>query len=305
MPGFNFYVVPFPTREYTAPMADIDPGTPAPSQALSGALRHLLRPLVRFLIARGIAFPYVSELLKSVYVEIAARDFALGGRRQTDSRVTLLTGVHRKDVKRLSRSLGQSGQVMPESVSLGARLVVAWTSSQEFLARDGTPLPLPKRASGGGEVSFEGLVASVSKDIRSRAVLDEWLRLGVVELNERDEVCLKVEAFVPEEGIEEKTFYFGHNLHDHLAAATHNVLGIKPAFLERSVHYDALAKDSVAELAAWSEKAGMEAAKAINKQAMKLERRDKADGSPRQRITFGIYFYSEPVDRDRDDGGSK
>ena len=273
----------------------MDPEAPAPSQALSRALRHLLRPLVQFLIARGITYPYLSELLKSVYVEVAFRDFLLEGRRQTDSRVTLLTGVHRKDVKRLSQPQDASGHVMPESVSLGARLVAAWTSNPQFLDKHGAPLPLPRWASAGGEISFEGLVASVSKDIRSRAVLDDWLRLGVVELNHRDDVRLKVEAFVPEKGVEEKTFYFGHNLHDHLAAATHNVLGIRPPFLERSVHYDALAEVSVAELAALSEKVGMEAAKAVSKQAMKLERRDTQDRSPRNRITFGIYFYSEPV----------
>ena len=273
----------------------MDPEAPAPSQALSRALRHLLRPLVQFLIARGITYPYLSELLKSVYVEVAFRDFLLEGRRQTDSRVTLLTGVHRKDVKRLSQPQDASGHVMPESVSLGARLVAAWTSNPQFLDKDGTPLPLPRWASGGGEISFEGLVASVSKDIRSRAVLDDWLRLGVVELNHRDDVRLKVEAFVPEKGVEEKTFYFGHNLHDHLAAATHNVLGIPPPFLERSVHYDELAEVSVAELAALSEQVGMEAAKAVSKQATKLERRDTQAGAARHRITFGIYFYSEPV----------
>ena len=273
----------------------MDPEAPAPSQALSRALRHLLRPLVQFLIARGITYPYLSELLKSVYVEVAFRDFLLEGRRQTDSRVTLLTGVHRKDVKRLSQPPDPSGHVMPESVSLGARLVAAWTSNPQFLDKHGTPLPLPRWASAGGEISFEGLVASVSKDIRSRAVLDDWLRLGVVELNHRDDVRLKVEAFVPEKGVEEKTFYFGHNLHDHLAAATHNVLGIPPPFLERSVHYDELAEVSVAELAALAEKVGMEAAKAVSKQATKLERRDTQAGAARHRITFGIYFYSEPV----------
>lgn len=280
-------------------MASPTPDRTDPSQALVGALRHLLRPLVRFLIAQGITFPSLHELLKTIYVEVAATDFRLEGRRQTDSRITLLTGVHRKDVKRLTEDLSVESEFIPESASLGAQLVAAWTSAAGFQDSRGHPLALPRLASGGGAKSFEGLVASVSRDIRSRAVLDEWLRLGVVEMNDRDEVCLKAEAFIPEKGVEEKTFYLGHNLHDHLAAATHNVLGMKPPFLERSVHYDALGKDSVKELAALAETAGMEAAKAVNRQAMKLERHDKDDGAPKQRITFGIYFYSEPTAPDK------
>lgn len=272
------------------------PDTDSDSQpALASALRHLLRPLVRFLIARGVTYPTLAEILKSVYVEIAARDFRLDAKRQTDSRLTLLTGVHRKDVKRLVAESSGDREVVPESVSLGAKLVAGWTSNPDYLNRDGSPRCLPRLASKGGDVSFEGLVESISKDIRSRAVLDEWLRLGVVESNEHGEICLKTDAFIPEDGVEEKTFYLGHNLHDHMAAATHNVLGIKPAFLERSVHYDALSEASVEELAALSEKVGMQAAKAVNKQAMALERRDKSTKAPRQRLTFGIYFYSEPV----------
>ena len=69
-------------------------------------------------------------------------------------------------------------------------------------------------------VSFETLVASVNTDIRPRAVLDEWLRLGVVQIDDSDQVCLVVDAFVPEKGLDEKAFLFGQNIHDHLAACT-------------------------------------------------------------------------------------
>ena len=58
-------------------------------------------------------------------------------------------------------------------------------------------MPLPRLASQGGGASFESLAARVSKDIRSRPMLDELLRLGVVYLDDRDRVVLNVEAFVP------------------------------------------------------------------------------------------------------------
>ena len=137
-------------------------------------------------------------------------------------------------------------------------------------------------------------------------VLDEWLRLGVVNIDDQRRVCLNTQAFVPARGFDEKAFYFGHNLHDHAAAAAHNLLGQEPPFLERSLHFNDLSAGAVAELAAQSKKLGMQALVAVNKAAVAREAREKdaenaataADAAlaePLQRMTFGIYFYTEPA----------
>ena len=172
--------------------------------------------------------------------------------------------------------------------------VSAWTTRREFLDAKGKPRPLPRLARDGGGRSFESLVAGVSKDIRARSVLDEWLRLGVVKLDAEDRVMLRTAAFVPRRGFDEMAFYLGHNLHDHLAAAAHNVLGEGRPFLERSVHYDALGASSVAELTALAEHAGMKALQTVNRKAMACEARDRKEPAPGHRITFGIYFFSAP-----------
>lgn len=265
---------------------------------LVAAVRRILRPLVRLLLSQGLTYQWLSDELKEIYVEVANRDFNLGERRQTDSRVSLLTGVHRKDVRRLreapQRQVAAEGP--PPAVSLGAQLVARWASDVRYLDEQDRPRPLPRLASQ-GVLSFESLVAEVSKDIRARPVLDEWLRLGVVHVDDADLVHLNVEAFVPEKGFEEKVFYLGANVHDHLAAAVDNVSGHKPAWLERSVHYNALTELSVEELAALAEKTGMVALKAVNRRAMELEKRDAGKPSLR-RINFGVYFYATPGDED-------
>jgi hypothetical protein len=268
----------------------------APPPSLVRALRRVLRPLVRLMLARGATYPWVSELLKALFVEVAEEDFRIGSKPPTDSRVSLMSGVHRKEVNRLRREKISRGESVPSVVSLGAQLVAVWLASSRYVDENGRPLPLPRFASEGGELSFEALVAGVNSDIRPRVVLDEWLRLGVVHFDDAQRVCLNVQAFVPAEGFDEKAFYFGHNLHDHISAATHNLSGAPRPFLERSVHYDALSAESVAALAAQSEKAGMAALLAINKNAMALEQGDAGKPSPRQRMTFGIYFYSEPAE---------
>ncbi len=279
-------------------MTSPDTPTATPSPAFVRALRQALRPLVRLMLARGVTFPYLAELLKALLVEVADKEFRIGAKPPTDSRVSLVTGVHRKDVSRLRQALESSAETVPSVVSLGAQLVAVWLGSPRYLDDNGRPRALPRFASEGGELSFEGLVASVNSDIRSRVVLDEWLRLGVVRFDDERRVCLNAEAFVPSAGFDEKAFYLGHNLHDHAAAAAHNLLGGQPAFLERSVHYDALSPGSIAMLARQSEEFGMKALLALNKSALAVEQKDAGDTTPRQRMTFGIYFYAEPSDAD-------
>lgn len=67
-------------------------------------------------------------------------------------------------------------------------------------------------------------------------------------------------------------------------------------FLERSVYYDALSADSVRILAERSEFLGMESLLAINKEAIELEKSDTLKSGPHHRMTFGIYYFSEPAE---------
>lgn len=263
---------------------------PIPDTLLK-ALKRALRPLVRLALAKGVGFPRLAELLRELYVDVAARDFPVPGKAQTDSRLSLLTGIHRKDIKRL-RALPSDDERLPEAVSLGMRLVNAWHATP-FADADGQPRPLPRLASQGGDLSFDGLVASVSKDIRARAVLDEWLRLGVVAVDDAQNVCLASDAFVPHQGFAEKAFYFGHNLHDHAAAAASNLTGDRPPFLERSVHYAAVPPALVEALRKDAESGGMRLLKTLNRKVLQA---DATDADPAaQRFTCGVYFYAEPA----------
>lgn len=275
-------------------MTPIETPQTSPSPVLVKALRKILRPLVRLMVSHGITLPYLIEMLKSVLVEVVDKDFRIGDKPATDSRISLLSGVHRKDVNRLRREESALQEKMPAAVSLGAQLVAQWLGNALYADDQGKPKRLPRYVSEGGAVSFEALVSSINSDIRSRVVLDEWLRLGVVELDNDRMVCLNTQAFIPAKGFDEKAFYFGHNLHDHAAAATHNILGNAPPFLDRSVHYMNLDKATIDRLAAQSEKLGMQALLAVNKTAIEAEPVLESGTAALHRMTFGIYFYAEP-----------
>lgn len=271
-----------------------------PSPVLIRALRRVLLPLVRLMLANGITFPFVAELLKGLFVEVAREDFRLDDKPPTDCRINLLTAVHRKDIRRL-REAGAEGELaLPEQMSFGAQLVAAWLGQPPFVDADGHPRPL-LRVAGDGDASFENLVFGQSKDLRPRVVLDEWLRLGIVRLDDADRVVLNTEAFVPQAGLEEKLYFFAHNLHDHLAAATENLAGSTSPWLERCVFYDALSAQSIKDLHVQARQMGGDLLKGLSGAAQAMEARDARGSEPLHRFTCGLYFYSEPVEK----GGKK
>lgn len=259
---------------------------------LIAALRRVLRPLTRLLISRSIPFPFAANLLRELYVEVAESEFPVAGKPQTDSRITLLTGVHRKDVKRL-RGQRHLVQPAPRAASLGSQLIARWTTLAEYLDESQRPRPLPRLPSNESPLSFEALVRSLSTDIRPRVVLDEWLRLGIVRVDDHDLVHLNADAFIPPPGSDEMTYYFGRNLHDHLAAAVNNVLGIGEPLIERSVSYNNLSPDAVAELNAMARQRGMQLLQEINSRALQLQQRDSGRPGSMQRMAFGVYFFHE------------
>jgi hypothetical protein len=273
----------------------IEPVAAPTPPALLRHLGRLLRPLVRLMIRNGITFPVLADLLRDLYVDVALREVLTGEGARTDSRVSLLTGIHRKEIRR-QRTAGATAEPVPETVTLSGQIVSRWLGQHPWVDETGAPRPLP-RAAGPGEPSFDALVAAVTRDLRPRAVLDEWLRQETVRLDEQDRVVLNVAAFIPQPGREEQLFYFGRNLHDHIAAAAANISATgKAPFMDRSVHYDALPYEAAAALDAAARESGMRMLVDINRRALDLIEAPggrAAKGAPTRRVNLGVYLYIE------------
>ena len=261
-----------------------------PPARLVDAVRRIMRPLVRLLISYQLTYPLLIRILKSVYVEVAEADFSVDDTQLSDSRINLLTGIHRKEIKKLRSERPESGRPAA-AASLGAQLVAEWLGSDRFAGADGKPRALPLKTSDPGAPGFDILVAEVCRqDIRPRVILDEWIQLGVARLDE-DHVVLNTGAFTPERGFDEKIFFFGKNLQDHVSAGAENLRGRGSPHFDRSVYYDRLGPESIEELRELAGELGMQALTRMNRRALALQKADSSRKNSRYRINFGIFNF--------------
>ena len=201
----------------------------SPSQPLArpkvslvlAATRRILRALVRVLLRCGIPYPVFSELARWTYAEVAAREFSLPGRKQTNSRISVITGLSRKEVLRLRRLPMPVDQGSVERFHRGARIVSAWVRERE--RKDSDTLPGALDFDGPGS-TFTALVAKHGGDVPPRAVLDELVRAGVAE-RDGDRVRLVSRAYLPEgDGAEgERVAVLGTDVAALLGTIDHNL----------------------------------------------------------------------------------
>ena len=265
------------------------------------ALRWLMRPIVRMLIVRGVQLPAVNALLKQVYVDVASSEFGIDDKPPTDSRISILTGVHRRDVRSI-RTDGMPSSA-PPAMSLSATVIGRWLGDPTYIDGKGQPKALHRLADNGSP-SFEELFQGISKDVHPRTVLDGLIDQKLVDWDQTaDVVSLKSQAFVPTADSEGLMRFFEMNLHDHLAAAVSNLVGEENdrRFLERAVYYNRLETTSVDKIEGKARELGERILGDLNSKALQLQKADAGEDGATERFRFGVFFYRED---DRPKGNS-
>jgi hypothetical protein len=266
-------------------------------EAFLAAVRRLMRPVVRQLLAHGVTHPAFSEMLREIYVEVAERDLALPHKRQTDSRVSLVTGLHRKEVARLRHAPPEERAPRALERSAVTRVLGRWMAGAPWADRQHRPRTLPYEASG-TRPSFARLVREVAVDAPPRSVLDELLYLGIVELTADNEVELRREVHVPLGDAAAKLELLGSDPGELFATIMHNVEHPDEPRLQRKVVYDNVGSDALAELRAAARRVGESFIREANALLAARDRDRNADapGGARTRVALGAYYFEEELE---------
>ena len=271
-------------------------------KALAISCQKLLRPLVRVLLRHGIAYGNFTDWVKRAYIDVARDDFEIEGRKQSISRISVLTGINRKEVKRLLDKPALSDGYQAQH-NRAARVTGGWLHSKQFTDASGKPKVLKLED---GEHGFSALVKAHSGDIPVRAVLDELVRVGVAKVLENGDIKLIKHGYVPQHSDTDMLYLLGDSVADLTGTIDHNLNSAKAdSRLQLSVVYDNLPAEALDRFKHLSKKKAQQLLMNLNQYLVEHDRdaNPEQTGTGRFRAGVGIYYFEQPfsVEDDKSD----
>ena len=169
-----------------------------PTSIKRRALQLLLRPALRYCIRNSLGIKELLDAAKNSLVSLAAEEIETGGYKVTASRIMVMTGMHRRDVKSILKD-GIEKDTTPHYLQ---RILSQWEQDERFLSKKGTPKVLTFKSK---DSEFTALVHQVRKDLGPNAVLLELERIGAVERSKQGLRMLQSVRYTttsPEQGME-------------------------------------------------------------------------------------------------------
>ena len=260
-------------------------------ERLIWAATRTLRPLVTRLLQMGIPFGALEVRLRELFVEVAESELAPPDRRQTDSGIALVTGINRKEVKRIRSGKDQLKAPRSFGINQATSLISRWMTDPETTDQQGRPRPLPYRAERGP--SFMKLARKLTGDLAPGVLLNELVRSGAAELLEGDVVVLRGDAYVPKARPSE-FLILGEDPAELIETILRNIFsGGKERMLQRKVYYDNLGADAVDRVRAEMRREGERFLRRIDRLLSRYDRdrNPQAPGGERHYAALGVYFF--------------
>jgi len=266
--------------------------------ATKAALAKLMRPLVKLLIKQGFTYANFAEVTRRLFIDVAAEDFKLPGKKQSSSRISVLTGINRKDIAKILDRPNTADSNDLKGGNRPSRIIQGWLRDNDFANESGAPKPLHFE---GAEHSFSELVRRYGGDVTPRAVFDELIRVGAVTKNPQQRIVLCSSAYIPQADLEEKFRIMGRATNDLFSTLDHN-LEHDPytARLQRTVAYSDVPLEALAQIRLRSKEVGEQFLLQINQWLSQQDRdvNPEIKGTGKARAGIGIYYFEHILEED-------
>ena len=262
--------------------------------AVMQTCRVLLRPIASLLLKCGMTWREFAEVSKSVFVAVASQDFGLSGRPTNVSRVSILTGVSRKEIARVRALLEQESDPLPNKTTDATRVLSGWHQDPDFLTANGEPRVLPVDGEG---ASFSTLWQRYGGDVPVTSMRKELERVGAISTLPDGTLRAERRYFMPRRFDPQWILNAGGMLHDLGSSITHNldagaeaVGGRSDAAARRFIGRatsDSVDPAALPEFEVFVEKNGQEFLERMDKWLTEHQARPAA-GAARKRMRLGI-----------------
>ena len=163
------------------------------------ALQLVLRPIVKLLLRYGIGYSAFAEIVKTVFVDVGSSEFGIRGRPTNISRVAVMTGLTRKEVRRLRLKLESGDEELSVRTTPITQILTRWHSEPDFLDVKGRPATLQFSDS---RSSFTSLVKRFGGDVPAGAMRTELKRMQLIEENGDGSLSVLSRSLQPQDSTE-------------------------------------------------------------------------------------------------------
>jgi hypothetical protein len=184
--------------------------------------RLLLRPVVSLVMKCGMTWKEFADLAKLAFVEVATEEFGIRGRQTNVSRVSILTGISRKEIARQRKRLASADETLSTKTNDATRLLSGWHQDPKYLDAKGSPMPLVER---GPAPSFEALFQRYGGDTPFQTLLKELKAAGSIAGDDAGRLVATRRYHMPAPMSEENIRLFGSNLFEHGRTLERNITG--------------------------------------------------------------------------------
>jgi len=188
-------------------------------QQVLGAFYLVLRPIIKILLRYGIGVSEFAEVVKMSYVDVASTEFGIRGRPTNISRIAVMTGLTRKEVRRIRNKLDTGEQTAHVKATPIMEIIHRWHSEEDFLDERGRPAPLPFA---GGAKSFSALVKRFGGDVPAGAMRTELKRVNSVVEDEEGNLRVVKRSVIPTDQTENLTTSLVHGVYPLLSTVAEN-----------------------------------------------------------------------------------
>lgn len=259
-------------------------------QALSEAVLRLLRPLVRVLLRHGMAYGSFAELARRAYVEEGFEHIAQSGKRASVSSVSAITGLTRKETKRLAETSPEEFGASTERYNRAIRVVSGWVNDARFHDAAGEPAILPMEGAEGEGVSFTALVKEFSGDIPPAAMLSVLQSASTVSVVD-GQVTLLERAYIPAATPTEKLHILGTDVGELVSTIGHNLDAESDRLLfQRKVSNVLVHPDALPEFRRLSNLQSQELLERYHAWLAQHEIDEASDDTASAYVAVGIYY---------------
>lgn len=264
------------------------------NQRLLRVVFEVMRPFARLLLNAGVSYKQFADVARLAFVDVAIRDYGLRGRETNLSRVSVMTGIGRRQVAELRTRVQTALQGKIEVGVAPSDILHFWQQDPEYVGDDGLPLTLPFE---GADPSFSALVKRYGGDIPTGAMRAELKRVKAIHETEEGRLSLVKPYFVPGDVQERLLVSLTHNVKCLLATVAYNsdVPRRGPGRIERFVYTDQLTDKQVERLRYSIRDSVERYTKEVDEDFAKLEALNRSKGrTPCGRnVGVGVFFFED------------